>query len=91
MDVIEMIQAATERVSNISFGDQVTNICAGDNNPTKRSFFVSASRGYVQCTDKKGKFWKTGIEVIFPGHLSDEKCEELFAPIHKILYAGTRP
>lgn len=86
MGKIEMMRSARERVSKLLFGDPVTNICAGENNPMKRSFFVSASRVHVQCTDKNGKFWHTGIEVVFPGHLSDEKCEELFAPIHNIIY-----
>lgn len=85
----EMMKQARDRVKAISFGDPITNVCAGDKNPTKRAFFVSASRGEVECTDKNGKFWDVCIEVIYPGHLPDDECDRIFAPIHEAIYGKT--
>ena len=82
----EMMKEARNRAKGIAFADPITNVCAGNNNPTKRAFFVSASREFVKCTNKKGKFWDTAIEVIFPGHLTDAMCDELFAPIWGAIY-----
>lgn len=95
----EVLKQAKERIKLISFGDPVTNVCAGEGNPRKHAYFVehvikkSKNRFKVQftehfakCTDRKGNFWSTDIEVIFQGHLNDEKCQELFAPIWEANY-----
>lgn len=79
----------------MEFGEPVTNVCAGDGNPTRQGYFVSLDvksrkngsgithREYTaRLTDKKGKFWNVGIKVIFPGHLSDEESRDIYAPIH---------
>jgi hypothetical protein len=42
---------------------------------------------FIECTDKKGNFWKTDFEVIFAGHLDSEKCKELFEPIWAAHYS----
>ncbi len=90
MNEIEMMKEARQRLKTLAFGDPVTNVCAGDKNPHKRGYFVSQNREWVICTDKLGDFWKTGVRVVFPGHLDDAKCIELFAPIHAAIY-GTTP
>jgi hypothetical protein len=64
----------------MKFGEPITNICAGFDNPRRHSYFVS-SKKYIKCTDKKGKFWETDKKVIVSGHISYEECEELYAPI----------
>jgi hypothetical protein len=63
------------------FGDPVTNICAGENNSTKRGYFVRRGRDYIECTDKKGKFWNVDPETVFLGHLTEEECKTLWEPI----------
>lgn len=78
----------------LSFGDPVTNICAGEKNPQRLCYFVErVTDGYtnkfgikhctksIRCTDKKGQFWKTNPEVIYPGHLDMEESHKLFIPI----------
>lgn len=52
---------------SFNFGDMVTNLCAGDGNPTRTGIFVR--RGFnsgrlnhgpwIECTNGQGKFWKT--------------------------------
>ena len=64
-----------------TFGDPVTNICAGDGNPMRHAYFVKRSGGLIEVTDKKGYFSKIGKEVIYPGHISLEEAQRLFAPI----------
>lgn len=99
MNRSELLEESKKRVGNMQFGEPVTNVCAGEGNPTRHSYFVSLDvksrknrfgithRDYsARCTDKKGKFWNTDIKVIFPGHLSAERCAELFAPIHKVQF-----
>lgn len=96
------------RMKALAFGDPVTNICAGDRNPQLHSYFVGCvvdsrknryglvhKSHWAKCTDKKGKFWKTCIDVIHPGHLDAETRERLFAPVWQANYghlaAGTTP
>ena len=100
MDRLQLSIESKERVRKLEFGQPVTNVCAA--HPSRRhSYFVeyvvkaSKSRGgvmhrqhFAKCTDRKGNFWNTGIEVIFAGHLSDDKCKQLFDPIHKALYGS---
>ncbi len=98
-DKLAILNASKERVRSIQFGEPVTNVCAGEGNPHKHSYFV----GYVvkshknrfglthsdhlaRCTDRKGKFWNTDIEVIYSGHLDSDKCTELFEPIWEAQY-----
>lgn len=70
------------RVKTIGFGDPITNICAGENNPHRHSYFVRYDKHFhVECTDKKGFFWNTSIEVIHPGHMDYEQAKVLFDPV----------
>lgn len=92
------LQEDKARIKEIQFGDPVTNICAG--HPSMRhcwfveykvktyrsKFGISHNDYYARCTDKKGKFWDIGIEVIYPGHLDEEKCSELFRPVWEEKY-----
>ena len=86
-------------MKELSFGDPVTNICAGDINPRRHSYFVEHVKkscktvgGFpytehlAKCTDRKGKFWQTEIDVIYPGHLDYEECQRLFAPVWEAQY-----
>lgn len=88
-----------DRIKHLSFGDKVTNVCAGDNNPCRLSSFVKVkshsrrnrygithTQRYVMCTDGRGKFWETTPEVIFPGHLSVEESDRLYRPIWEAKY-----
>lgn len=75
-----------KRVKAIDFGSPVTNICAGEKNPSRHAYFVRSGKGYVTCTDKKGRFWDTDIDVIHPGHLPYDQCEMLFAPVWNLKF-----
>ena len=96
---LEVKNAAKERMKSLSFGDPVTNVCAGESNPHRIGYFVeyvvktrrntfgiAHSDNIAKCTDKKGNFWFADIEVIFKGHLDYDKCKELFAPIWSAHY-----
>lgn len=87
------------RMKALSFGDPVTNVCAGDRNPQMHAYFVAykvtahknkfglTHRSHLaKCTDKKGKFWDTYIDVIHPGHLDAETRTRLFAPVWQAQY-----
>ena len=95
---------AVTRMKALAFGDPVTNICAGDKNPSLHSYFVEyTAHGrknragivhrdhWAKCTDRKGKFWNTGIEVIYPGHLDAETRKRLFAPVWQANYGENAP
>lgn len=95
----EMMRQAWLRVSAMEFGDPVTNICAGDNSPRRHAYFVNVKtkatknrygvvhrERWAKCTDKKGAFWDTGIEAVYPGHLSTEIANRLFEQVHALLY-----
>lgn len=94
---LDLLNKSKERVKAMKFGDPVTNVCAGDRNPRRHSYFVEYKvkshknrfgvihKYYsARCTDGKGKFWNGGLEVTFPGHLSYEESKEIYAPIHAI-------
>lgn len=78
---IEVDKQSVERNKNLSFGDPVTNVCAGPNN--RHWYFVRKKyhNKTIQVTDKKGNFFAPHREVIFPGHLSPVECEALYKPI----------
>jgi hypothetical protein len=89
------------RMKALTFGEPVTNICAGENNPHLHSFFVAYvvdsrrnrwglvhKSHWAKCTDKKGSFWKTGIDVIHPGTLDAETRTRLFAPVWEKNYGA---
>ena len=82
----EIREASKKRMRLIIFGDLVTNICAGDNNPNKFGYFIRCRNGLAQCTDKKGNFWNTDITVIYPGHVGKNDCKTLFAPVWSAEY-----
>lgn len=88
-----------KRVKLMEFGDPVTNVCAGKENPHRHSYFVKRvtnwhTNGYqikhkeqlIKCTDKKGGFWDTGIDVIYKGHLDYNECKQLFEPVREAQY-----
>lgn len=98
---IEIRNQSLARVKSLKFGDPVTNICAGEENPKRLAWFVDLEvkrsknrfgidhREYLAlCTDSKGKFWHACIEVIYPGHLNPQESRELFLPVHAALYPG---
>jgi len=98
---IKIKESAKERMKNISFGQAVTNVCAGEGNPRKWAYFceykvntrknkfgISHSEHLARLTDGKGKFWETDIDVIYQGHIFDEKCRELFEPIWQAEYGS---
>jgi hypothetical protein len=86
---IRIKKESRKRINKIKFGDEVTNICAGENNPMKHCYFVRKIRkGVVQCTDKNGAFWDIGVDVIYQGHLSVDKCKELFDPVWEEEYGN---
>jgi len=98
-DKKKIFDDAIERMKQLSLGDKVTNICAGDCNPHRLSYFVELKVRHTKslydiihtertarCTDKRGEFWETGIEVVYPGWLDRDKCEELFQPIWEANY-----
>tara|TARA_R110002049_G_scaffold108260_2_gene256460 strand:+ start:61 stop:378 length:318 start_codon:yes stop_codon:yes gene_type:complete len=98
---IDIRSAAKKRIKSISFGQPVTNVCAGESNPRKWAYFceyviktrsnkfgVSHSEHFAKLTDGKGKFWNTDIDVIYPGHIFDDKCRELFEPIWQANYGS---
>ena len=89
-----ILNESKARVKALKFGEPVTNICAGEKNPHRHCLFVQyvvksrKNRWYVthreywaKCTDGKGEFWNTDIEVIYPGHLSVEESDKLFEPV----------
>jgi hypothetical protein len=92
MSRVEINKEATKRCRKMSFGDPITNICAGDKNPQRWCYFVrlqtiNHSRCVV-CTDKEGTFWDIGMEVIHPGHIFYDKCTELFEPVWESQYGA---
>jgi hypothetical protein len=93
-DRLDILNAAKARMKALEFGDPVTNVCAGENNPRKHAYFVQFvtksstnkwgiehKEYHAKCTDKKGNFWNAGIETLYPGTLDEKTCNELFAPI----------
>jgi len=96
---LAVLNSAKERIKKIEFGDPVTNVCAGENNPRRHAYFckyfikshknkygIIHNDYHAKCTDKKGNFWNAGIETIFSGHLDSEQCKELFSPIWEAHY-----
>lgn len=98
LERIAINEAANERISKIKPGDKITNVCAGKENQRRHAYFVKKvaktksicgvphTEWFIECTDKKGNFWKTDFQVIFSGHLNFEKCKELFEPIWEAHY-----
>lgn len=85
---MSILTDARERAKGYEFGDEITNICAGHGNPTRHCFYVSHGKNTVKCTNKKGKFWETGIEVIYKGTLSEDECKRLFEPVWNARFGG---
>lgn len=84
------------------FGDPITNVCAGPDNPRRHAFFVEMkyhlhknkygvthTTRWARCTNGAGEFWNTDPKVIFPGHLSYEESERLYKPIWEAEHGGT--
>lgn len=96
----DIAQEALSRITKIAAGHPVTNICAGESNPTRLAYFVALvvkqrrnkygilhTERWARCTDKKGKSWNVGMEVIYPGHIDYAECCKMFAPIHAVMFA----
>jgi hypothetical protein len=96
---LELLELSKVRVGNMNYGDLVTNVCAGEQNPRRHSFFCSFvkrtrtnkydrehSEYFAKCTDRKGSFWQADINVIYAGHLQQSECEALFAPVWEAKY-----
>ena len=88
LDKTQYFKLSKIRVRDMCFGDPVTNICAGDKNPTRLGYFVEYKQrsNLARCTDKKGKFWEIGIGVVYPGHLEISACKDLYAPVWEMQY-----
>ena len=98
-DRTDLRKQSVDRIKKMEFGDPITNVCAGDNTPNRNSYFaeykikshknkfgVTHREHFARCTNRKGKFWETDIEFIFPGHLNYAESDEIFSPIHEVLY-----
>jgi hypothetical protein len=85
---IEIKKATRKRVKHIGFGDKITNVCAGKNNPMRHCYFVryKSTSHIVECTDKKGNFGDYGADVIYQGHLSYGESKELYNPVWEALF-----
>ncbi len=99
-----MTEEVKSRIKSLSFGDKVTNVCAGENNPHRLGTFVKVKtysrksrygithkQRFVVCTNGCGKFWETVPKVIFPGHLDKEESSRLFRPIWEAEYGKKIP
>lgn len=93
-----------DRIKALSYGDPVTNVCAGESNPHRLGVFVKMktysrksrygfthTERFVVCTDGKGNFWETSPEVVFPGHLDKEESRRLWKPIWEAEYGRAIP
>ncbi len=67
-------------ISAPRFGARVTNLIAGETNPTRVGYFVRAGRNtgrmnhgpWWECTDGRGKFWRLDpVLGRLPAHLPD--------------------
>ncbi|HAD32182.1 MAG TPA: hypothetical protein DCE77_11455 [Methylophaga sp.] len=87
-EMLEIKKIAKGRMKGISFGDPVTNVCAGELNPLRHCFFVDyKDRKHIAvCTDGKGKFADFDANVIYGGHLSYDESVRIFKPIWKAQY-----
>ena len=96
---IAISEESKVRVKGLNFGDPITNICAGEGNPRRHAYFVEYEMNLrknrfgiihtdylVKCTDRKGNFWCTDINVIYGGHLPSSECELLFRPVWRANY-----
>lgn len=89
----EIAKASKARILAMRAGDPITNVCTGASNPMHHAYFVKYKiTGYTnrygirheshwaRCKDSNGKLHTIGIEVIYPGHLDEATCTELFHP-----------
>jgi len=77
----EQSKLADQRISKMSFGDKVTNVCAGEKNPNRLAYFVRKNRHNIECTDKNGAFWFTDKTVIFADWIDYKESTLLYDPI----------
>jgi hypothetical protein len=68
------------RMNAFTFGEPVTNVCAGEANPFRHAYFVKTKGDNAQLTDRRGRFGNFGCEVIYAGHLPVDEAKRLFEP-----------
>ena len=84
-DKMKMEEESLARVQAMTFAKPVTNICAG--HPSRRhAFFVDVRNDLVLCTDGHGEFWRTGMNVVYPGWLDNDECKRLYEPVWEETY-----
>jgi len=96
---LKIHEEAKARMLTIGSNQPVTNVCAGENNPHRHSYFqklvikqhknkhgIVFTDYYARCHLRDGKGWNTDIKVIFPGHLSIEESRKIFHPIWEAEY-----
>ena len=87
---LQIRNESKKRIGKIKFGDVVTNICAGDRNPMRISYFVRYKRRehLVEVTDRNGKFSQFDADVIYPGELPIKESKDLFDPVWENRYGS---
>jgi hypothetical protein len=86
---VRLRKEGRERMRAFTFGEPVTNVCAGDGNPLRHAFFVKIKGDNVQITDKSGKFANLGCEVIHAGHLPVDEAKRLFEPFWQAQFGAS--
>ena len=86
----EIKAQAKRRARRMYFGQPVTNVCAGKENPMRHCYFVryKPHRHEVEVTDRKGKFAWIDANVIFASHLHDYEAQEFFSPIWEAYFGN---
>lgn len=86
----EIKEQSKQRMKRLKFGDPVTNICAGENNPLRLCLFVRyKARGHTaECTDGRGRFVDFDADVILAGHLKMDEAISLFEPVWEARYGS---
>jgi len=99
MNKHEIRLESEKRMLQLKKGDEVTNICTTDIdqmhhccfvkyvlNPYKNKYGVPMCKKFVKCRKYiSGKYHISNfnINVIYKGHLTQEECDKLYAPIWK--------
>jgi hypothetical protein len=83
-----------ERISLIPIGSPVTNICTSESSPLhhmkfagikttsyKNKYDVRHTSNWAKCKAADGRLHSFEMDVIYEGHLSVDKCKELWEPV----------